>query len=320
MGIEKSRPSGGGYPNKLPAHEATASPLASSNTLEAAKDYADQGIPVFFLSSTKRPLANCRSCDTAGPDHAGALCDHLICHGHLAATCDPQRLQQMARNAPHGMLGIRTGAVSGLVVVDVDPRHGGDESLAGLIAAGLLPPTARVVTGASGQHLYYRHPGQRITSRPLPGWPGVDIKGDGGYVIAPPSTHPRTGRRYVQVDDGRTPVEMASALVKACSPKEPALLAHKPTAVDVSPVGGIRAPDRLLSKLLATVHQAPAGARRTTLYGAAHGVARLVIAGALSGQDGYDALLHACHQAGWEVNKGTCAAIRDGFRAEGVTL
>lgn len=93
-----------------------------------------------------------------------------------------------------------TGAVSGLVVVDIDPARGGDESIASLPP---LPDTVTVITGGGGTHLYFRHPGTgEIPNRA--GWrPGVDIRADGGQVIAPPSVH-ASGRAY-EWEVGRDP-------------------------------------------------------------------------------------------------------------------
>ena len=86
-------------------------------------------------------------------------------------------------------VGILTGKESGLVVLDVDPRHGGEESLQGLsLEYGALPKTLTVKTGGNGWHYYFRHPGGRIPNKA--GFrDGLDIRGDGGYIVAPPSTH-----------------------------------------------------------------------------------------------------------------------------------
>jgi hypothetical protein len=97
---------------------------------------------------------------------------------------------------PEANLGIVTGAVSGLVVLDIDPRHGGAESLGRLEAEhGALPETVEAVTGGGGRHLYFAHPGG---SRPnkVALAPGIDLRGDGGLVVAPPALH-ASGRRYV---------------------------------------------------------------------------------------------------------------------------
>jgi hypothetical protein len=98
------------------------------------------------------------------------------------------------RRWPNANVGVVTGTVSGLVVLDVDPRHGGDESLAALEGIhGLLPHTVESLTGGGGRHLYFRHPGTVVPSRSIA--PGLDIKGDGGLIVSPPSQHV-SGRVY----------------------------------------------------------------------------------------------------------------------------
>jgi hypothetical protein len=85
---------------------------------------------------------------------------------------------------------IATGQVSGIVVVDVDPRHGGNESLAALETEyGSLPKTWRSETGGGGQHIFFKHPGENLPNSASKLGPGLDVRGDGGYVIAPPSRH-----------------------------------------------------------------------------------------------------------------------------------
>src|SRR5262245_32200618 len=81
-------------------------------------------------------------------------------------------------------VGIVTGRISGIVVLDVD----GEEGEASLSTLGALPITPRVVTGR-GRHLYFKHPGTFV-GNPVNRLPGLDVRGDGGYVVAPPSIHP----------------------------------------------------------------------------------------------------------------------------------
>jgi len=122
-------------------------------------------------------------------------------------------------------LGIVTGAVSGLVVLDVDPRHGGEASLAALeVEHGPLPRTVEARTWGGWRHLYCAHPGNAIPNR-VGLAPGIDLRGDGGMVVAPPSVHP-SGRRYAWVA-GHAPDEMLlapiprwlSALVRPAGPR-----------------------------------------------------------------------------------------------------
>ena len=93
---------------------------------------------------------------------------------------------------PDASVIVITGAFSGLLVVDIDPRSGGDDSLLGIEK---LPPTVTTITGGGGQHFWFQYPkgsGITIGANVLP---GVDWRGDGGYVVAPPSLH-ASGRRY----------------------------------------------------------------------------------------------------------------------------
>ncbi|MEQ8816346.1 MAG: bifunctional DNA primase/polymerase [Thalassobaculum sp.] len=113
------------------------------------------------------------------------------------------------RSRPDANVGIVTGAVSGLVVLDVDPKHGGEESLEQLVRGHEpLRPTVEAITGGGGRHLYFRHPGPEVGNR-AGLRPGLDIRGDGGYIVAPPSVHPN-GSRYVW-RDGRAPDDLRPA-------------------------------------------------------------------------------------------------------------
>jgi hypothetical protein len=85
-------------------------------------------------------------------------------------------------------VGVITGAVSRLLVVDIDPRNGGDQSIKGLA----MPPTPNVITG-DGYHVHFRHDGG-LKSKPL-ALPGVDVLCESWQVMIPPSLHP-SGSRY----------------------------------------------------------------------------------------------------------------------------
>lgn len=91
---------------------------------------------------------------------------------------------------PDANVAVVTGAISGIVVIDVDPRHGGDESVRDLE----ITPTTTALTGGGGCHYIYQHPGSTIPNGANL-LPGIDVRGDGGYIIAPPSVH-SSGRQY----------------------------------------------------------------------------------------------------------------------------
>ncbi len=96
---------------------------------------------------------------------------------------------------PTANVGIVTGIISGLLVLDIDPRHGGDDSLAQWQREhGPLPQTVEARTGGGGRHLYFSHPGGIIHNRAGLA-PGIDLRGDGGCIVAPPSIH-NSGNPY----------------------------------------------------------------------------------------------------------------------------
>jgi hypothetical protein len=121
------------------------------------------------------------------------------------------RVAAWFRRRPEANVGIVTGAVSGFVVLDVDPGHGGTGSLRELERAhGGLPPTVEALTGGGGRHLYFLHPGSILHNR-AGLLPGIDVRGDGGCVVAPPSIHP-SGTRYAW-REGRGPDELPLAVI-----------------------------------------------------------------------------------------------------------
>ena len=87
-----------------------------------------------------------------------------------------------ARNYPDGNIGVVTGPVSGIFVVDIDDESQVPKSF-------VLPQTATVMTG-TGEHLYFRYPLGRTIPTATQVVPGLDIRGDGGYALLPPSVHP----------------------------------------------------------------------------------------------------------------------------------
>ena len=90
-----------------------------------------------------------------------------------------------------GNIGIRTGKISNLAVIDVDLK--GLEHLPAL----KLPLTPRVRTGSGGLHLYFRYPEGGLSNSTSKIVQGIDVKAEGGQVVAPPSIHSVTGESYV---------------------------------------------------------------------------------------------------------------------------
>lgn len=113
------------------------------------------------------------------------------------ATADRKVITRWWKRWPEAGVGIATGSKSGLVVVDVDVKNGGDESLRDLeLTYGELPETVRVLTGGGGYHLYFKLPvGRELRNSTGKLGDGLDIRATGGFVVAPPSLHPN-GRCY----------------------------------------------------------------------------------------------------------------------------
>lgn len=110
---------------------------------------------------------------------------------------------------PEANVGIVTGAISGLVVLDVDAARGGSQSVENwALRYGPLPPTVEALSGGGGRHLYFQHPGEATANR-VGLAEGIDLRGDGGCVVAPPSLH-ASGRRYAWLE-ARSPDEVGLA-------------------------------------------------------------------------------------------------------------
>lgn len=108
----------------------------------------------------------------------------LAPHGVKDATTDPETSRRWFSGAAWN-IGIACGGPAGFFVVDVDPRNGGDETLAGLEARhGALPDTLTQRTGGGGRHLLFKH-SERVHRGTLGA--GLDVKSTGGYIVAEPS-------------------------------------------------------------------------------------------------------------------------------------
>jgi len=111
-------------------------------------------------------------------------------HGFKDATKSRSQIVKWWSQCPEYNIGIATGVVSGLYVIDVDPRNGGKIS-----DVRDVPGSWPIITGGGGWHLYCPLP-KNMLIRSKSNWlPGIDMKAEGGYVIAPPSIHP-SGERY----------------------------------------------------------------------------------------------------------------------------
>ena len=229
--------------------------LASS-----AVRYALRGLHVFPLSpGTKIPLR-----DT---------------HGCLDATTDPDETRARWRDPPPSAnIGVATGRRSGIWVLDVDTHHDGDNSLAKIeVDHGPLPLTVEASTPRGGRHLYWRWNVEDPEIRNSAGrvGPGLDVRGEGGFVVVPPSML-ADGRGYHWIKNGARAFTTAPAwLVNlALPPPPPPRSEPKPLSGDVDSYCAAAITSEL--KYLAEVKE---GQRNDQLNRSAFAVAQFVAAG-----------------------------------------
>jgi hypothetical protein len=159
--------------------------------LAAVLAYAKQGWPVFPCHGMRDGHCSCGKPDCAHPGK-----HPLTRHGFKDATTDLKQIERWWAEHPDANVAIATGAVSGLIIVDPDTRHGGDLTLADLEAQhGKLPETAVSFTGGGGAHYFFRYLAELIRTGAGVLGPGLDLQSDGRYIIAPPSRHV-SGRDY----------------------------------------------------------------------------------------------------------------------------
>jgi hypothetical protein len=140
--------------------------------LESALDYAERGLAVFpCVPRDKQPLTK---------------------HGCKDATTDAEQIRDWWTKTPNANIGIACGKTSGVYVVDVDVK-GDIDGRKSLKEFPPLPPTVIAETGGGGLHAFYKTENPPVNKNAFR--PGVDLRGEGYYVIAPPSIHP-SGQQY----------------------------------------------------------------------------------------------------------------------------
>lgn len=130
--------------------------------------------------------------------------DHPLVKWGSKATSDLDQLATWWTRWPAANPALTTGQRSGIVVVDIDPRHGGDRTWAELLDLNGTADTLEAVTGSGGRHIYFQAPTEALKSVNGGLGEGVDTKANGGYVVLPPSVHPN-GNAYFWDTEGLSP-------------------------------------------------------------------------------------------------------------------
>lgn len=258
--------------------------------IDAALVYARRGWEVFPCHTPAHALGSCTCCraDCSSPGK------HPRIKGGLnEASRDEAVIRRWWGSWPSANVAIRTGRASGLVVIDVDPDHGGDDTLQHVIDdRGPLPACRTVRTGSGGRHFYFAHPGFDVpndTGRRL--GPGIDIRGDGGYVIAPPSMHV-SGGKYAVAAHGGLIVPPPGWLAELLKRPEPERQPPR-TRADVSVEHGDSWARAAMHGELQRLHDATPGIRNSTLNRVSFRLGQIIGAGLLDHGEIEQSLLQA---------------------------
>jgi hypothetical protein len=237
-------------------------------------------------------------------------------HGFYDATTNPAAIRRFWRVADRN-IGIRTGAISGFWIIDIDP--GGEAEIERLQAQhGRLPATRTMLTPRGGWHWWFRYAG------PVPNSvgkiaPNIDVRGDGGYAVVAPSA--TEDGAYAWSGDPKAPLAIAPEWLVAAARKpsisDRALAARTPAPAPPggsSNAYGTAALEREIAELAAT----PSGQRNHRLNFTAFRLYQLVAGGELDGPTVERRLVEACEANGLIKDDGfrsVVATIASGMRA-----
>ena len=224
---------------------------------------AKLGVPVFPCAEDKRPIT---------------------ANGFKAATTDPASIIAAFDRPGAALIGVPTGEISNTVVIDVDIRS--DRTGMDWLNenADALPQTRTHKTKSGGLHLVFVYPlGHDIRNSAGRIAPGIDVRGNGGYIIVPPSPG-------YAVADPSEPAEMPMWLVRAClpppAPERPVSAAH------VREIESRRL-DGFVRSVLSNVSAAGPGQKHSALLNAALALGGIQVASGLSDAAATDMLLRA---------------------------
>ena len=120
------------------------------------------------------------------------------------ASTDSEQIMQWFGNGRAYNIGIAAGAESKLAILDIDPKNGGNEA----VKEYDIPRTLEVITGSGGRHYYFADPDGTVKNSAGKLGDGIDVRGNNGYVVAPPSLH-ASGTEYRWAIDPRA-IEIAA--------------------------------------------------------------------------------------------------------------
>lgn len=271
----------------------------TSSLAPVAIEYAAEGMAVLPLHWPTDGGCSCRRPGCTSPAK-----HPLTAHGKDDASADLAQVRAWWTRWPIANIGLRPAP--GDVVLDIDPRNGGDTGLAELEAANdRLPETLTARTGSGGAHLWFTAP--TVTVGRLVD--GVDVKTRGGYLVAPPSVHASGGRYEWAVE---APLAAAPRWLELLlDPRRPT---PAPVPTVAPPAPGSRGDRAALAGVLDVVLRSQEGGRNNALHWAACRFAERVRDGRLDGLAGEAMLLDAAGRVGLAEQEAR-ATIRSAGRA-----
>jgi Bifunctional DNA primase/polymerase, N-terminal len=231
--------------------------------------------------------------------------------GFKNGTTNPATIRRWWLARPDYNIGIATGVRSGVWVLDVDGAYGAVALIVLEATYGPLPVTLASVT-SNGCHLWFRYTCPIQCSADDRIGRGLDVRGDGGYVIAPPSVHP-DGPIYCWTND-RTPAVAPEWLVKLTRKPPPKPITSK-IIFPTRPLGRSGAYGKAaLDQEIATLANTPQGGRNHALNRASFRLHQLVAGGELDSNEVHKRLLDAA------IANGLMTDPQDGARSVQATI
>jgi len=208
---------------------------------QAAEELAAAGVPVFPCGPEKRPTCP---------------------HGFKDAVLNPAGVRSLWNSYPGPLIGVPTGAASGLDVLDIDPRHGGH--LWWLANRHLIPATRMHRTRSEGLHVLFLHD-DRVRNSESKIAPGVDTRGEGGYAI----WWPASGCEVADAPVAPWPAWLLARLLR--HPRK-----SKAYRGPITPLDSTDTAHRLAERMLDRVASASEGQRHYKLRAAAYTLGGLI--------------------------------------------
>lgn len=295
--------------------------------IDAAEELIGKGRKVFGISSNKIPYPNCDDCRGQSTSEHRDVCPcmrdpYARCHGFYAATDDIEVLRAWVEDTPDMHLAVATGQTSGVFVFEYDPKNGGDVSYRELINEHGAISTETNMSPGGGLHHVFKLPNFDVPCINGKLWPGIDIKGTGGYHLVPPSKDDRG--RYVKVntdDPSDAPKWLRDAIfqyqarykwadgsrtLKAIERK-----AYDPEAISEDLSEQVR---KTIDYWTGRIRTAPDGSQNIFIYTAARVLFSLCYAGVLDDETAQEALEEACAEGNHPEHRSRLA-IDSGRRA-----